>query len=53
MQATFDVRGNDPRVLWLAVVETAMRDTLPESKPRIRDEATYWLLHLKRLSRNS
>lgn len=54
MQSTFDDRADRAddllryqRVLWLEVVATAMRDTLPESKPRIRDEAMYWLLHSK------
>ena len=45
MQSTCEISRGNPRVLWLEVVATAMRDTLPESKPRIRDEATYWLLH--------
>jgi hypothetical protein len=43
MQSTFDVLGNNPRVLWLAVVKAAMRDTM-EIKPKVRQEAIDWLL---------
>jgi hypothetical protein len=44
MQAPFDVELlENQRVLWLTVVEQAMRDTM-ETKPSVRQSAIDWLL---------
>ena len=43
MQAAFDVRGKNPRVLWLAVVEAALRDSM-ETKPTVRRSAREWIM---------
>jgi hypothetical protein len=44
MQAPFDVGLlQNQRVLWLTVVEQAMRDTM-EPKPSLRQSAIDWLL---------
>lgn len=39
----FDVRGKNPRVLWLAVVEAALRDSM-EPKPTVRRSAREWIM---------
>jgi hypothetical protein len=45
MQAPFDDELlKNERVLWLTVVEQAMRDTM-ESKPSVRRKACEWLLY--------
>lgn len=44
MQATFEAELlENQRVLWLTVVEQAMRDTM-EPKPSVRQSAIDWLL---------